>query len=238
MTREDVRDLAVRMERWPAERILAWAAREHGRVVFGTGFGAEGCALIHFIASARLPIHVFTLDTGLLFDETYALWRRLEDRYGIRIEGVQPAQSVDEQAAAHGPALWSRDPDRCCALRKVEPLNRALDGADAWITGIRRDQTPARAGAPVVEWNQKHGLLKVNPLARWTSRDVWRFLTANGVPYNPLHDDGYPSIGCWPCTTRVALGEHPRAGRWRGHEKHECGLHLPLVTLHEEGERV
>ncbi len=238
MSRDGIRELAAGMEGWPAERILAWAAREHGRVVFGTGFGAEGCVLVHFIASARLPIHVFTLDTGLLFDETYALSRRLEDRYGIAIEAVRPRQTVDAQAAVHGAALWSRDPDRCCGLRKVEPLGRALEGADAWITAIRRDQTAERATAPVVEWSRKHDLLKVNPLVRWTSGDVWRFLRANAIPYNPLHDDGYPSIGCWPCTTRVAEGEDPRAGRWRGHEKRECGLHLPPVTLHEQGERV
>jgi phosphoadenylyl-sulfate reductase (thioredoxin) len=238
MNREAIRQGAAAMEDWPAERILAWAARGHGRVVFSTGFGAEGCALVHFIASARLPIHIFTLDTGLLFPETHALWRRLEQRYGINIEGVRPPQSVDEQAATEGAALWMRDPDRCCALRKVDPLRQALQGADVWISAIRRDQTPERADAPVVQWDQRHGLLKVNPLVRWSSRHVWQFLHANGIPYNPLHDDGYPSIGCQPCTSRVAEGEDPRAGRWRGREKQECGLHLLPVTLQQQGDRV
>ena len=155
----------------------------------------------------------------------------------MSIEGVRPAQSVEEQSAAHGPELWARDPDRCCALRKLEPLRAALGGADAWVTAIRRDQTPERAHAPVIEWNQRYGLLKVNPLVGWTTGDVWSFLRANAIPYNPLHDDGYPSIGCQPCTSRVADGEDPRAGRWRGHEKRECGLHLPPQTLQEQGDR-
>jgi phosphoadenylyl-sulfate reductase (thioredoxin) len=183
--------------------------------------------LVHLIAEERLPIDVFTLDTGLLFPETYDLWRRLEARYGIRIRGVQPALSLGAQATEYGDALWDHDPDRCCELRKVAPLQGELAGIDAWVTAIRRDQTHRRANAAIVEQDQSGDRVKVNPLAAWTRDDVWTFLRANDVPYNPLHERGYPSIGCVPCTTAVAPGEDSRAGRWRGHTKTECGLHLP-----------
>lgn len=143
----------------------------------------------------------------------------------MRIIRVEPVVSLDEQAAAYGPALWSREPDRCCALRKVEPLRRFLQGYRAWITGLRRQQSPTRAGTRPVEWDQRFGLVKVNPLFRWSRDEVWRYIRDHDVPYNPLHDRGYPSIGCWPCTTPVAPGEDERAGRWRGFHKTECGLH-------------
>ena len=221
----DVASAASEMDAWPAGRILAWAA-ENGRATFSTGLGAEGCALIHLIASARLPIDIFTLDTGLLFPETYALWRTLERRYDIAIRAVVPKETVDQQAVSFGPALWSRDPNLCCAQRKLAPLAEALKSADLWITAIRRDQTRDRAAALVVEPDTRYGLIKVNPLVRWTSKDVWQFLNEHDVPYNPLHDEGYPSIGCQPCTSQVAEGEDPRAGRWRGLEKNECGLHV------------
>jgi thioredoxin-dependent adenylylsulfate APS reductase len=221
----DAARAASELEGSSADAILAWAAGAGGPASFSTGFGVEGCVLVHLIASARLPIDVFTLDTGLLFPETYALWQRLEQRYGITIHAVRPEQTVEAQAASVGPALWERDPDRCCDLRKMAPLKRALEGVDFWITAIRRDQTPERATAPVVERDVRYDLVKVNPLVRWTSKDIWRFVHANDVPYNPLHDQGYPSIGCQPCTSAVAEGEDPRAGRWRGREKRECGLH-------------
>ena len=230
LTTLDAPRAAADMDRWPAQQVLAWAARA-GRATFSTGFGVEGCVLIHLIASDQLPIDVITLDTGLLFPETYTLWRTLEQRYGITIRGVRPAQTVDEQAVAHGPALWKRDPNRCCALRKLEPLKAALEGADLWITGIRRDQTLERATASVIERDTRYGLLKVNPLVGWTSDDVWSFVRDNDVPYNPLHDESYPSIGCQPCTTPASAEEHPRAGRWRGQQKDECGLHLSTDLL-------
>ncbi len=219
------------MEDWSPERILSWAASLSPRVAFSTGFGAEGCALVYLIASARLPIDVFTLDTGVLFPETYALWHELQEKYGITIRAVRPRHTIDEQAARLGPALWERDPDACCRLRKVEPLREALQDVDVWISAIRRDQTTDRASAPVAERDDRYGLIKVNPLVRWTTKDVWRFLHANRVPYNPLHDAGYPSIGCRPCTTPVAAGEDPRAGRWRGHQKNECGLHVEVQPV-------
>jgi len=208
------------------EEILSWAASRFApRLTFATGFGAEGCVLIDMIGRLGLPIDLFTLDTGLLFPETYALWRRLEAKYGVAIRGVRPAQTVEEQARAEGDRLWERAPDRCCALRKVEPLRRALAGYDAWITAIRRGQTADRASAGVVERDDRFGLVKVNPLVTWTSADVSAYVAENDVPVNPLHQEGYPSIGCVPCTSRVLPGEGPRAGRWRGRVKTECGLH-------------
>ena len=210
----------------PAE-VLAWAATNAGpRVAFATGFGAEGCVIIDLIARAHLPIEVFTLDTGLLFPETYALWHALEARYGISIRAVKPARTVEQQAEDDGPALWSREPDRCCDQRKVEPLREALAGLSAWVTAIRRDQTPERATAQLVEDDHKFGLLKINPLVTWTHDDVWGHLYAHDVPFNPLHERGYPSIGCQPCTSQIVSGESLRAGRWRDAQKRECGIHV------------
>ena len=208
------------------EEILCWASgRFAHRLAFATGFGPEGLVLVDLIARHRLPVDVFTLDTGLFFPETYALWRRVEERYGISIRAARPELSVAQQAARHGDDLWALEPDRCCAMRKVEPLAKALAPHEAWISAIRADQTPDRAAARVVERDRRHGLVKVNPLLAWSSADVWAYLRAHDVPTNPLHEQGYPSIGCWPCTSTVGFGEDARAGRWRGHVKTECGLH-------------
>ncbi len=208
------------------EDILIYAAdRYFPRIGFSTGFGPEGCVLLDLIGQLELPIRVFTLDTGLLFPETYDLWRRLEAHTGLHIEGVRPALTVEQQARLHGERLWERDPDRCCALRKVEPLREAVSGLDAWISAIRRDQTADRADAGVLEHDARFGLVKVNPLAAWTQDQVWDYLRANDVPFNPLHQRGYASIGCSPCTSPVRPGEPARAGRWRERPKTECGLH-------------
>jgi phosphoadenylyl-sulfate reductase (thioredoxin) len=219
--------------RSPAD-VLAWAAgRFAPRITFATAFGAEGCVLVDLIARHHLPVDVFTLDTGLLFPETYSLWKRLEERYALTIRAVRPELSLGAQAAVHGDGLWERTPDRCCEIRKVAPLRRALAGFDAWITSIRRDQTHERSAARVVERDPRFGLVKVNPLAGWTSADVQRYVRVHQVPVNPLHARGYPSIGCMPCTSAVAPGEAPRAGRWRGQGKTECGLHSRLpITAH------
>ena len=216
----------MNLEGKPPTEILEWAVANSARVAFATGFGAEGCVLIDLIGRAKLPVEVFTLDTGLLFDETYALWAALERRYGITIRAVKPALTVDQQAVTEGPTLWARDPDRCCDQRKVQPLREALAGFSSWITAIRRDQTPERAQAQVVEDDPKFGLVKINPLVAWTHDDVWGHIYANDVPFNPLHERGYPSIGCVPCTSQIIPGEDLRAGRWRGAGKRECGLHV------------
>jgi len=213
--------------------ILRWASEgTDARVTFATGFGPEGCVIIDLIGRHQLPIDVFTLDTGLLFPETYALWHELELRYGVTIRAVRPKRTVAEQAASLGDSLWEREPNRCCELRKVEPLASAIAEAKftAWITAIRREQTPERANAKVVERDRRFGIIKVNPLVRWTRADLWRHVLDHQIPYNPLHDQGYPSIGCAPCTSKVAPGEDPRSGRWRGQGKNECGLHLPVVS--------
>ena len=213
------------LEGRPPLEVLRWAVDRFPRITFATGFGVEGCVLIDLIGRHALPIDVFTLDTGLLFPETYELWHRLQERYGIAIRGVRPERTVEEQQARYGARLWEINPDRCCELRKLIPLRRALAGFDAWITAIRREQTPQRGKAQLVERDLRFGLVKVNPLVAWTGEDVWAHVRAHSVPYNALHDRGYASIGCVPCTSPTLPGEDSRAGRWRGRSKTECGLH-------------
>ena len=194
-------------------------------IAIASSFGAEDVVLIHLAAQARRDFRVFTLDTDFLFRETYALIDDIEHRYKIKVERTRPRFSPTEQAAAFGEALWSRQPDQCCNLRKVEPLTQKLSELEAWITGIRRDQAPTRANARKLEWDAKFGLTKFNPLADWKWDEVWEFIRSHNIPYNPLHNQGYPSIGCTYCTRPVKAGEDPRAGRWSGFTKTECGLH-------------
>ncbi len=235
MTDAEIAQHAEELDGLQPEEILAWAAdRFRGRIGLATGFGVEGCLLISLIGRHALPVDVFTLDTGLFFPETYALWRQLEVRYGLTIRAQRPHLSVEQQADDVANKLWAQDPDRCCHLRKVEPLQRAVDGLDAWISAIRRDQTSDRADARVLERDARFGIVKVNPLAHWSADDVWEHVRLYDVPFNALHADGYPSIGCYPCTSRVADGEDARAGRWRTRPKTECGLHarrfVPLTV--------
>jgi phosphoadenosine phosphosulfate reductase len=207
--------------------ILRWAvAQFHPRLTMATAFGPEGCCLIHMLAEIEPRVRVFNLDTGYQFPQTLELRERLRERYGIEVELVRPDRTVAEYEAEHGGPLFTRRPDQCCHDRKVVPLRRALTGFDAWISAIRRDQTADRALAEVVQWDAKFALVKVNPLLNWTKSDVWRFLLEHDIPYNPLHDQGYPSIGCWPCTHPVAAGAAERSGRWAGTGKTECGLHV------------
>ena len=221
--RDEIPRLAQALEGKEPDVVLGEIAPRFPRwIALASSFGAEDCVLVDVIARAGLAIDVFTLDTGFLFPETYALWRTLEDRYRIRIRAVMP----EPPAAGARVHTWETDPDACCDVRKVRPLRAALAELGAWVTGIRRDQTPDRANAKVVEWDARFGLVKVNPLAAWRSEDVWAYVKRFAVPTNPLHERGYPSVGCAPCTTPVKLGEDPRAGRWRGREKTECGLHV------------
>ena len=217
---------AAQLETQDPGAVLSWAAARFAPGLgFAFGFGPEGCVLLDVIARRRLPIDVFTLDTGLLFDETRELWHRLEQRYGLTIRAVRPQQDLAAQVLAHGERLWEREPDRCCALRKVAPLAGALAGQGAWISAIRRQQTADRARVRVLEHDTVHHLPKLSPLASWTRDEVWDYLAASDVPVNALHARGYPSIGCTPCTSAVTAGEDERAGRWRGRVKTECGLH-------------
>ena len=208
------------------QTVLRWALEEFGSdVALATGFGTEGCVLVDMVARIDPQARIFYLDTDLLFSETYELRDRLAERYGVHFERRSSARSLEQQALRHGEKLWERDPDLCCRLRKVEPLRAMLSGLRAWITAIRRDQSPARAHAKVVEHDAKFDLIKINPLAGWTKQQVWKYVHEFDVPYNPLYDQGYSSIGCVPCTTPVQINEDQRAGRWRGFKKTECGLH-------------
>jgi phosphoadenosine phosphosulfate reductase len=214
-------------EGWSPQRTLAWAFETFGnRVAISSAFGAEGMVVIDIASRLRANFRLFTIDTEFLFPETYNLMDRIEGKYGIAIEKVYSVLSPEEQERTHGNALWSRDPDLCCNLRKVEPLRRTLGELDAWITSIRRDQTSVRSGAQRVEWDAKFGLIKINPIVDWTAKQVWSYIHDNEVPYNELHNQDYPSIGCTHCTRAVRPGEDARAGRWPGFAKTECGLHL------------
>ncbi len=206
--------------------LLDQVYRRYGpEVILASSFGAEDVVLIDMACQVAAAPEVFCLDTGLLFPETYALIERIVARYPIRYRAVQPRLSLAQQAGEFGPELWARDPAACCGLRKVEPVLRVLDGKRAWITGIRRDQSPTRKNAQLMEWDEAHHLVKVNPLAYWSEEMVWEYIERRGLEYNPLHDENYPSIGCAPCTRAVQPGEPSRAGRWSGFDKTECGLH-------------
>jgi phosphoadenosine phosphosulfate reductase len=218
---------------WSPQHVLSWAFQTFGgNVAISSAFGAEGMVLIDMASRINKDFRLFTIDTEFLFPETYNLMDRIEEKYGIAIERVYSALSPEEQERVQGAALWSHNPDLCCNLRKVEPLRRKLGELSAWITSIRRDQTSVRSGAKRVEWDTKFGLVKINPIVDWTSKQVWRYIHDHDVPYNVLHDQNYPSIGCTHCTRAVRPGEDPRAGRWPSFNKTECGLHIiePLPT--------
>jgi phosphoadenosine phosphosulfate reductase len=205
-----------------AEEILAALLEAFsGRIALACSFQKEESVLVDMLFRIDPHARVFALDTHVLFPETYALWRQLEQRYHTTVE-VHEGPSLGRQAAIHGEALWERKPDLCCAIRKVEPLGRALSGLDAWITGLRRDQSPSRADAPKVGWDDQHELWKANPLADWDDERCFAYLRERELPYNELHDRGYASIGCTHCTKPGA----GREGRWAGLDKTECGLHV------------
>jgi phosphoadenosine phosphosulfate reductase len=215
------------------QTILRWAVRTfHPKLTMATAFGAEGCCILHMLAQIEPGVRVFNLDTGYQFRETLELRERIKERYGIEVEYVRPEQSVAEYESEHGGPLYTHRPDQCCHDRKVVPLRRAVVGYSAWISAIRKDQTNHRAAAGVVQWDAKFSLVKVNPLLGWTRKDVWAFIVKHDIPYNPLHDRGYPSIGCEPCTRPITEDQDERAGRWAGTVKKECGLH---VIEHENG---
>lgn len=226
-TQADLARDADRLAGATPQEALRWAvARFFPRLTMATAFGPEGCCILHMLAEIEPRVRVFNLDTGYQFAETYELRERLKARYGLEVEYVRPETTIEEYEREHGGPLYGLRPDQCCHDRKVLPLRRAVVGYDAWISAIRRDQTAHRAAAAVVQWDAKFNLVKVNPLLAWTKSDVWRFILEHDIPYNPLHDHGYPSIGCWPCTAPVAAGGDERDGRWAGSAKKECGLHV------------
>jgi phosophoadenylyl-sulfate reductase (thioredoxin)/thioredoxin-dependent adenylylsulfate APS reductase len=225
-TPEGIAKLADWWEEKTPQELLALAVERFGpKVALACSFGAEDVVLVDMLVKINPEVPIFYLDTDKHFRETYETRDRLSARYGISFVQVKPALTLEEQAARYGERLWERDPNLCCNLRKVAPLAGFLREFDAWITGIRREQAPTRANARKVEWDAKFGVVKFNPLADWTFKDVWRYIHENNVPYNPLHDRGYPSIGCECCTRPVKPGEDFRAGRWAGFNKTECGLH-------------
>jgi phosphoadenosine phosphosulfate reductase len=213
------------VEAMPAEELLRWAYEQFGdRMCLTCSWQRQSSVLVHMVSELGLDIPIVELDTQLFFRETYETRDRLVERYGLRL--VRPdVLSVAEQALREGANLWERDPDRCCHIRKVEPLERALAPFDAWITGIRREQSPTRAAAQKVEWSERYGVWKVQPIVDWDAKRAHAYCVVNEVPVNPLHDAGYPSIGCIPCTRPVREGENERAGRWAGSDKLECGIH-------------
>ena len=222
----------------PQELLIFAHHKFGGRLALATSLGPQSLVLLHMLHELELPIPIFFLDTGLLFEETYLLRRKLELRYDVRIEAVRPAKDLYEQECRSGAELWIRHPSRCCALRKVDPMRKVLKGLGAWISGVRRDQSATREHSSALEWDEQFGLFKLNPLVRWTRAQVQRYLEVNRIPYNPLLDQGYPSVGCVPCTLPVnpslaVLNE--RAGRWAGHSKTECGLHIAVEETEAMG---
>jgi len=213
-------------EAMSAEDILRYAYSEFGdRLCLTCSWQKQSSVLVHMVSELGLPIDVIELDTHLFFRESYETRDRLVERYGLTLRPAPELITVAEQHRREGPNLWETDPDRCCHIRKVEPLERALAPYDAWITGIRREQALTRADAKRVEWSERYGVWKIQPVVDWDAKRVQAYIHVNEIPYNPLHDAGYPSIGCIPCTRPVVEGEDERAGRWAGSDKLECGIH-------------
>jgi phosphoadenosine phosphosulfate reductase len=226
---KQIQALNNRFEKSHPDEILSWGFETFGwKVVLGTGFGLSGVFLIHRLVTKSIPIKIFYLDTNLLFSETYKLRDELEDTFDISIERVSTQLSLEGQAEKHGDELWKSNPDKCCYLRKVLPLKSYLSDKEAWVTGVRRSQAATRKQTEIIEWDPLNEVVKINPLAKWGNDDVWEYINKHNIPYNPLHDHGYPTIGCIPCTEPAETDEpDERNGRWKNLEKTECGIHLP-----------
>jgi phosphoadenosine phosphosulfate reductase len=217
--------IAAKLEGASAERALEWAIETfHPRLYIAASFQKTSSVMIDIAHRIDPTVRFFYLDTDVLFPETYATRDALAERYGIEFDRFHNL-TLEQQATLHGDELWATNPDLCCEIRKVEPMREALSDVDCWVSGIRREDSHSRAGARKFGWDKRFGLWKLNPLADWTEKDVWRYIVENDVPYNPLHDQGYPSIGCTHCTRPPGAGDDPRAGRWADAEKTECGLH-------------
>jgi phosphoadenosine phosphosulfate reductase len=222
--RELVSHVGAELELAPAEDIVEWAAATFGERFAITSSMADA-VLADLVSRVAPGVDVLFLDTGYHFAETLGTADAVGATMNVNLIPITPVQSVAEQDAEYGPELYKRDPDLCCALRKVRPLADALRSYDAWATGLRRAETHNRVIAPVVGWDARKGKVKISPLARWSDDDIERYIAEHGVLVNPLVYDGYPSIGCATCTRRVAPGEDPRSGRWAGTSKTECGIH-------------
>lgn len=223
--------LSQTFENSTPQDVLKWAVETYGDTLATvTSFQPTGIVTLHMLSEIAPETTVLTLDTGLLFPETYALMDDLERRLNLRLIRIHPAQTVAEQAVAYGDKLWERNPDKCCELRKVAPLGPALAGYDAWIAGLRRDQSDGRQSTPIVSWDKRYQKVKIAPLATWTESMIWTYIEAYELPYNTLHDQNYMSIGCVHCTQPVSPDSNDmRAGRWVGRGKTECGLHVNLT---------
>jgi phosphoadenosine phosphosulfate reductase len=224
---EELAEANRQLEHAQPEEIIAWAAERFGQyLTMATAFGPEGSVIVSILADVAPDTYVFNLDTGYQFQETLDMPKRLAAKYGIEVDMLQPELTVEEYEAKHGGPLYKTNDKQCCFDRKIVVLRNAVRGKHAWMSGIRKDQTQDRAQNSVVHWDKKFNLVKISPLLNWTKADVWKRILAEDIPYNPLHDQGYPSIGCEPCTRPVADGEtDERAGRWSGKGKNECGLH-------------
>jgi len=222
----ELAETSQRLETATPEIILRWAVDRFGdKFTMATAFGPEGMTIIHMLAQFSPTTPIFNLDTGYQFKETLELRERVLQRYGIEVELKKPATTIEEYERTNGGPVYTHDPNRCCGDRKLAVLKEAAKGMLAWASAIRRNQSRDRAAAPIVGWDKKFQLVKVSPLANWTKQQVWKMISDEKIPYNPLHDAGYLSIGCWPCTRVTGLGEDERSGRWSGSGKTECGLH-------------
>jgi len=224
---EYLADESARLESASPEAIIAWGVEHYAPyLTMATAFGPEGCVILSMLARIAPETYVFNLDTGYQFQQTLDLRDRIARKYGVEVDMLQPELTVPEYEVKHGGPLYKTNPNQCCFDRKIKLLQTGVREKHAWMSGIRRDQSADRARAPIVGWDEKFHLVKISPLANWTKQDVWKRILAEDVPYNPLHDQGYPSIGCWPCTRAVLEGESDeRSGRWSGSAKTECGLH-------------
>ena len=232
MTHEEIQQLNERFAQSAPEEVIAWFVGEFGdRIALSSSLGLEDQVLTDMVCKATKTPKIFTLDTGRLFPETYSLIDRTNMRYGIRISVFFPERAeVEKMVSECGMNCFYESIElrkRCCRVRKLEPLKRAFEGLDVWICGLRREQSVTREGMQLVEWDENNGLIKLNPLIGWHESEVWDYIRKNNVPYNKLHDKGFPSIGCQPCTRAVAEGEDIRAGRWwwESPDHRECGLH-------------
>ena len=211
----------------PFEELLNWSLNTFGdKLAMVTSFGPTGMVLLDHLAKINPGFRVITIDTDFLFEETYSLRERVQRRYPIQLEIRKTALTPATQATTYQPELWLSEPDKCCHIRKVLPLGKALEGSDAWFTGLRRDQSTSRANMPLIGWDNKYQLIKINPMLNWTKQAIWKYITENDVPYNALHDAGYASIGCTHCTKTTTNQHDERSGRWTGHGKIECGIHI------------